>query len=326
MQFTNKHGIALPLAVWLAHDDYDYIDEENYISATRLMKPLRHIILPSHMAPADRETPDISDRIASAFGSSLHNSIERAWEVSYVENLLKLGYPQAVIDRVLINPSKAQLDAMGEDAIPVYMEQRVIKSFMGYRIGGKYDLVAEGQVQDYKSTSAFVWVAGSRDNEHILQGSLYRWLNPEIITQDTMVINYIFTDWSKAKAKQDPRYPPLRIMSKELKLMSLHDTEQWVRNKILAIQKYSNVPQEEIPECTDEELWRSEPQFKFYLDPAKTTRATKNFDSMADAKAFQIEKGGKGIIKIVPGEVKRCDYCDSFNICTQKDQYFNDQS
>lgn len=323
MKFTNNHGIALPIAVWLAHDEYDYVNEENYISATRLMKPLRHIVLPPRMAPADRENPDISDRIATAFGHSLHDSIEKAWLKGYRENLTKLGYPEKIINLVRINPDPLTLRA---DDIPVYMEQRVIKSFMGYRIGGKYDLVAEGQVQDYKSTSAFVWVAGSRDDEHILQGSLYRWLNPDIITKDTMVINYIFTDWAKSKARQDPRYPQLRVMSKELKLLTIEETERWVKNKLLLIQKHWNTPEDQLPECTDEELWRSDPQFKYYLDPTKTARSTKNFENMADAKQFMnVEKGGKGIIKIIPGEVKRCDYCDSFNVCTQKDKYF-DQS
>jgi len=322
MRFTNNHGIALPLAVWLAHDDYDYIDEENYISATRLMKPLRHIVLPQRMAPADREQIDVADRIATTFGHAVHDSIEKAWAKGYRENLAKLGYPEDIIARVAINPTPEQ--AAHPDVIPVYMEQRVIKSFRGYRIGGKFDLVAEGQVQDHKSTSAFVWVAGSRDDEHILQGSLYRWLNPTIITQDTMVINYIFTDWSKAKAKQDPRYPQMRVMSKELKLLSLQETENWVTRKLDLIEKHWNTPQEQLPECSDEELWRSDPQYKYYADPTKTTRSTRNFEDMASAKQFMSEKGGKGIIKIVPGEVKRCDYCDAFNICTQKDKYFND--
>lgn len=324
MTFTNNHGIALPIAVWLAHDEYDHVDEENYISATRLMKPLRHIVLPPRMAPADRENPDISERIATAFGHSLHDSIEKAWTKGYAENLAKLGYPPAIIDRVRINPKP---DTLRADDIPVYMEQREIKSFMGYRIGGKYDLVAEGQVQDYKSTSAFVWLMGSRDDEHILQGSLYRWLNPKIITQDTMIINYIFTDWSRAQAKQNPKYPQLRVMSKELTLMSIEETERWVKNKLEAIKQHWNTPEPQVPECTDDELWRSDPKYKYYADPTKTTRSTKNFDDAASAKQYMnVDKGGKGIIKIVPGEVKRCDYCDSFNLCTQKDKYFNDQS
>lgn len=321
--FTNNLGINLPLAVWLVHDEYDYINEPNYISATRLMKPLRHIILPARVPKEQREAPDVSQFVAQAFGHSLHDSIEKAWTKGFARNLAKLGYPSSVIDRVRINPT--EVEAKQPDIIPVYMEQRAIKSFMGYRIGGKFDLVAEGQVQDYKSTGTFTWVKGTRDDEHILQGSLYRWLNPTIITDDTMVINYIFTDWSKGMTRGNPKYPPFRVMSKQLDLMSIPETENWVKRKLALIEQYKDTPEKDIPRCTDEELWRSEPQFKYYADPAKATlpgaRSTKNFDVMSDAKQFMADKGSKGVIKIVPGEVKRCDYCDAYSICTQKDEY-----
>lgn len=37
-----------------------------------------------------------------------------------------------------------------------------------------------------------------------------------------------------------------------------------------------NKPDEEIPECTDEELWRSPTKYKYYSDPNKTSgRSTK---------------------------------------------------
>ena len=45
MIITNNHGISLPLAVWLLHDDYDYVKDENYISATSLLKSTKQIIL-----------------------------------------------------------------------------------------------------------------------------------------------------------------------------------------------------------------------------------------------------------------------------------------
>jgi len=35
------------------------------------------------------------------------------------------------------------------------------------------------------------------------------------------------------------------------------------------------------------------------------------------------EKGGKGIIITVEGKPKRCEYCDAFAVCTQKDKYFS---
>lgn len=72
---------------------------------------------------------------------------------------------------------------------------------------GKFDIVTEGLLQDVKSTSTYTWVKGGRDEEHRLQGSMYRWLHDDKITEDVIRINYIFTDWMKALATSQENYP-----------------------------------------------------------------------------------------------------------------------
>ncbi len=326
VQITNTGDISLPLAVWLVHDDYDYISEENYISVTGLMKPIRQIILPSRIPP-DQLVLDVQDLIASSLGHAIHDSIEKSWNGGRHQLALKkLGYPQHIVDRVKINPSD---DEIQEDTIPVFFEQRGIRPFGKRKIGGKFDLVADGIVQDNKSTSVFAWIAGTRDEEHILQMSLYRWIDADRvkqdlkprITEDFGIINYIFTDWSKMMARSVNNYPPKRVMSKTLPLMSLAETERWVINKLRDIDQWHDKPETEIPHCTDEELWRSKPQYKYFSDPMKVTgRSTKNFDDLHEANRFQAEKG-KGVVITKPGEPKRCSYCAAFDACTQKDAY-----
>jgi hypothetical protein len=285
------------------------------------MKPIRHIVLPSRVSSEDRTPPDVEDFIARAMGHSLHDSIEKAWLKNYSRNLRLLGYPEGVVDRVLINPTDEQLAAK-EQPIAIYLEQRAMKRIDGYLIGGKYDMVAEGVVNDYKSTTAFTWVHGTRDDEHALQGSIYRWLNPEKITEDYIRINYIFTDWQRASAKSNPLYPQRRVMHKDIPLLSIEATEKWILDKLAMVKKYQDLPENQVPECTDAELWRSDPVHKYYSDPTKTTgRSTKNFDELSSARVFMVEKGGKGIIKSIPGEPKRCNYCDAFSVCSQKDRY-----
>ena len=324
MKITNNYNISLSLAVWLLHDEYDYVNEPNYISVTTLMKPLRHIILPRRI-PRELVETDVSDFIARALGHSLHDSIEKSWVKGYKRSLALLGYPEKVIERVLINPTPEEL-ASTPNAIPIYLEQRAKKTVevngKTWTVGGKFDMVAEGIVHDNKSTSAYTWVYGGRDEEHQQQGSLYRWLNPDKITEDFIRINYIFTDWQKAQAKQNPNYPQKRVESKDIMLLSEAEIQRWVEWKLQLVMKYWDAPERDIPNCTDEELWMSDPKFKYYADPAKTSgRSTKNFDSLLEANAFKAEKGNKGIIITVPGEPKRCDYCDAFPLCTQKDKY-----
>ena len=45
MELTNEQGIGLSMAVFLAHDDYDYDARANGISATGMIKPVRQTIL-----------------------------------------------------------------------------------------------------------------------------------------------------------------------------------------------------------------------------------------------------------------------------------------
>lgn len=325
-EIANNTNVSLDVAVWLLHDEYDYINEENYISVTGLMKPIRHIILPPRI-PAEQRILDVTDFIPSALGKSIHDSIEKAWTQNPWKKLAKLGLPQKVLDRVKVNPTLEECQAM-PDIIAVYVEQRAIRSYKGRKIGGKFDLVTDGIVKDNKSTSAFAWAGGTRDDDHILQLSLYRWIDAgqehRKITEDFGQINYIFTDWSKMMAKQNPNYPQKRVEEKRLELMSLKETENWIDHKLAEIEKWKDAPEKEIPHCTPEELWQSAPQFKYYSDPLKATdpsaRSTKNFDSLAEAQRFMNEKG-KGTVVTKPGEAKRCGYCAAFEGCTQKDAY-----
>lgn len=324
---TNKNNISEEMAVWLVFNDYDRIDRENYISATALMKPLRHIILPARVPPEKRTPTDVEDLISSSMGSALHAGIEKAWlDGRHKRALQLLGYPQNVIDRVLVNPTPEQLAAV-QDPIPVYVEQRAFREVTvngyTYEVGGKFDMVIVGRVTDTKSTSVWTWMKEGHDEDYRLQGSIYRWLNPDKVTEDHIRINFIFTDWNKldATVKTDQGYPPRRVMHKDIPLLSLEETEAWIRAKLTQLQRYAGTPEPLLPECSEKELWMSAPKYKFYSDPTKLTgRSTKNFDSLVEANLFKAEKG-KGVVVTVPGAPKRCGFCAAYNICTQKDRY-----
>ena len=136
-----------------------------------------------------------------------------------------------------------------------------------------------------------------------------------------MYIDFLFVDWSANQAKGDKNYPQQKIIEYPLALKSVPETEQYVASKLRAVEKYRDAPEAEIPECTEEELWRSEPTYKYYKNPTKTARSTKNFDNLHDANLRLAEDGGVGIVVTVPGEVKACRYCAAFSACTQKDKY-----
>ena len=322
MKLTNIHNVPLALGVWLVADNYDYQDRENYVSVTSLMRPIRQLVLSSRTARGNLEA-DLADFASRAMGNALHDSIEKAWINNHRKSMEILGYPQQVIDRILINPSPDLLSRT-KDAIPIYLEQRAFKKVGKWTVGGKFDMVADGIVHDNKSTTAYTWLTGDKDKDYQLQGSLYRWLNPDKITEDFIRINFIFTDWSKANARTDPKYPQAKVQAKEVPLLSLEETQAWVENKLAQIEKYWDAPDAQIPECSDEDLWRAPPKFKYYANASKTDgRSTKNFDDQAEANRFwKVEKGGAGVVIPVVGEPKRCNYCDAVGHCQQARKYF----
>ena len=311
--YTNTSSVPLSLAVFLASDTYDH--DSSTISVTSLIKPLKQLILGSRVPRTDIAL-DLAQMIPSRVGTAIHDGIEKAWLHNHVDAMMLLNHPQRIIERVLINPKKEQLK---EDSIPIYLEQRAYKQVGSYTVSGKFDFVGEGRVEDFKTTSTYTAINHTNDEKYILQGSIYRWLNPDIITRDEMAIQFIFTDWSGAQARSNPAYPQQRFKEHVLPLKSIDETDRFVKNKLRLIDEHKDSPEEALPPCTDEDLWRSAPVFKYYKNPEKTVRSTKNFETKQEAYIRLAEEGGKGVVLEKPGQVTACKYCNAFSICSQKD-------
>lgn len=323
MNYTNQHNIPLGLALWLVNDEYDYQEIPNYLSATTLLKPTRQLLLAKEITEDSSEPVDISAFIASRVGTAIHDSIEKAWVSGDVKGRLQsLGIPPEAADKVVVNPPKGT-DLT--DIVPVFLEQRGFKKVGNYTIGGKFDLCIDGALHDVKTTSVYSYLSGSKDEDYMLQGSIYRWLFPELIVQDYIRILFIFTDWQACMVGTNPNYPKTRTTYVDIPLMSIADTHKWITNKIKEIDSYKDKDISEYPLCSPEDLWLTEPVFKYYSDKNKTSgRATKNFTELAEARAYAALKDptNKGCIISFEATPKRCSYCNVATVCTQKDKYF----
>lgn len=317
--YSNTSSVPLSLAVFLASDNYDY--DATTISATALIKPLRQIVLAGRVENTDVSV-DLVNMVPSRMGTAIHDGIERAWLNNHKQAMSAIGIPAKIIDKVRINPSPAQRAACaaeGMEIIPIYLEQRSQKQVGKYLVSGKFDFVGDGRVEDFKSTSTYTATNNTNDEKYALQGSIYRWLNPDIITKDEMAIQFIFTDWSAARARAEPGYPQQRIQQRVLPLLSIEATDHYVRSKLAQIDRYMDVAEQDIPHCSDQDLWRSDPVFKYYKNPEKTMRSTKNFSTKQEAYIRLAEEGGQGVVLEKPGQVTACKYCNAFSVCTQKD-------
>ena len=313
---SNSHNIPLSIAVFLAGDDYDGHSDDPYnISVTTLLKPIRQIVL-SRRLPEDSIT-DISQLIRSRLGQAYHKAIEDSWLDDPHSAMEKLGVPKRVRNRVVINPTGDDLN--NPDIIPIFLEIRTEKKVGKWTVTGKFDQVINGTLEDNKSTGVYTYTKQTNADKYVMQGSLYRWLNPSIVTEDHMVINYIFTDWSGGRAKGDKNYPPLPIHWQKYKLKPVSEIDVYIKNKLSKIERHLDLPEEQLPECSDEDLWRKETVYKYYSSP-ESTRSSKNFTDRFEAESHVMAKG-KGHIVTVPGEVVACKYCPAYNLCTQKDRY-----
>lgn len=317
--YTNYSNVSLPLAVWLAaNDGYDLKPGKKVISATTLLKPIKSIVLGQQLLEDNAQgLVDIQDLIPSRLGTAVHTAVEVAWVCHYRIAMRNMGMAEKAIEMIRINP-KPPLEA---GIYAIYLEQRSQKQLLGYTLSGKFDIVENGRVKDVKTTGTYNWIHGGNDDKYIWQGSIYRWLNQDIITDDFLDVEMVFTDWSSLKALSDKAYPQKRIMTRTLPLKSLEETEEFILAQLTKISNYMDKPEVELPDCTPEEVWQRPTTWAYYKNPQNLGRATRVFDNEYEATALQITNKGVGIVQKRPGEVKFCRYCPARPICHQAEGY-----
>ena len=327
MYYTNKMKIPLAVAVFLATDNYEHPKTPSEISVTTLIKPIRQILLqeralvPPDVSPKEEVESigvcigDISDLIHSKLGSAIHEGIERAW-LNPQSALSKLQMPKEVIEAVVVNPEKGT-DLT--DKIPIYLETRNKRELDGFTVSGAIDICTYGSLGDFKNTGTFMYTKKKSDKKYILQGSIYRWLDSEMITEDIMHIYFIFKDWSKNKALASDKYPPSPIHDYQLEMMSYEATEHYLKHKLAEIAKYRNTKEADLPLCPDEDLWMDESEYKYYAK-ADAKRATKVFGT--DAAGAYAHKASKGVgeVREIKAEPKACSWCSAVK-CSQRDTF-----
>lgn len=325
-KYCNNNEVSLSVAGWLAHDTYDHNPDPDTISVTSLIKPVKEIVLAKRIAAdlaeevkagglGDPIPDDVINMVASSMGTAFHDSIEAAWlSPNLKETLIALGQPKSVVNRITVNPPIDE--PLPPRAIPVYMELRRSRKVGNYTISGKFDFLMGGRLEDFKSTSTFTYVNKTNDDKFKLQGSIYRWLNEDIVTCDHMAIQYIFTDWSKQRTS-DPAYPQQRVLEYKIPLVSVANTDKYIKARLRQVDKLADYPQSEMPDCTPEELWQKDPVFKYFKNP-DGKRATKNCATLAEANQVKAAAGGVGVVKTVHGEAKACNYCKGASICEQR--------
>lgn len=305
MILTNRFNLPAPVMAWLSYDAYG--PRQGDISVTELIQPPQVLELGRlHDHEIVYDASDYS-LIRRRVGQAVHNDLKRA--ALAAENVLA--------------------------------EERLFMDVAGWRVTGQADLYEiigidqEGAVVDYKVTSVWSIVHGSRDREWAAQLNLYAELfrRHGFDVTSLAVIPFLPFDWKAdraQKAAESPgdRYPPAPSFRYSLPLWSEEKAQSYLGSRVALHQNARK--HHRWPPCSPEERWYHGEEWKVYL-PTKGGRPAKRATAVFGAEAPRGGGGedaifflndnddtGKGRVEHVPGVSRRCQgYCDARPWCDQ---------
>jgi len=281
---TNKNNIPDPIFQSIKSNWYSGHDAKHYCSTTGLIKPAKMFVLEKRH---DYEIEEEADGMVwSLMGSAMHKVLEKSeTETSLVEQRLY----DTIDDKVL---------------------------------SGGIDHYEDGVISDYKFTSVWTYIFGSRTKEWTEQLNIYAYLFAKAgFPVTNLKIIAIFRDWSKSKYKFESGYPK-QIVTIPIKLWDLAKTESFIKTKLKEIEAALLLPDDEIEPCSFSDRWQKPPRFAVMKDGGQ--RAVKLFDCTDDADAFIASHKDKAILKIEPRitEPIRClEYCSCNTYCNYYQEY-----
>lgn len=196
-----------------------------------------------------------------------------------------------------------------------FIEERLDTMIAGWKVSGKFDLY-DGGLDDYKFTSGWSLVFGSRIEEWGWQLNFYKCLAEEYNLEVKRLRNIlIIRDWSAYQAKQNKNFPPAQvaIISQPFE----HDAWKLMNERVIIHQENSDLSDNDLPICTPEERWASQDVYAIMKEGRKS--ALKLFNNKQKAYDYLgacTSKKDHCFIETREGESKRCaSYCEVNQFC-----------
>lgn len=275
MILTNKLDLPEAIVAAIMNDSYTKGDAD--ISVTELLSPpqLRALKL-KHREEIEE---DVSDRIWSLLGQSVHTIIERA----------SLALPN------------------------VLTEATVNSTYRGWKLKGQVDnvVLSGSQLYDFKVTSAWKVKGGEVPLEWEQQTNIYRRLLQKEKGLQVGNINVIaiLRDWSRNEAARSPDYPQAQVKNFSVRVWETAEADDFIERQIARHQASDFEP------CSDEERW-TKPE-KWAVMKRGNVRAVKLFDNPIEAEQLASTSVAM-YVEHRPGEAVRCqNWCPVSRWCSQ---------
>ena len=297
MEYTNASNLPKAIERAVANDPYS--SKGSNISATRLIAPPRIRVL--EMRNQDLIKEDVSDRIFSLLGQSVHHIIER---------------------------SKQRID-LSERRL-FYKDDKITN---GWTLSGSFDYLERlGRLIDFKVTSAWSVISalneGKPDWENQLnvldflcrknQKNLTSYGKP--IKVKSLNIMAILRDWSKLQVMKSDNYPRKQVIMIPIRRRTPKEQDEYVKARIKLHQDAER--SSKLPLCTAKERWRKEDSYALMVDGRKSAKRVlptrKEMDQYLKANGYV--EGVKCKVVQRPAQDTRClDYCRVNEFC----DYYN---
>lgn len=278
-----------------------YIKIGNSYSVTDLQKPPRVLQLERRHEEELKKRPITDEEIRNVLkafvGTAVHAYFERnMWGFAnthpQINYLIERKLQDKIADRVLV---------------------------------GKLDMFVNGIVYDLKTTSVWKYIYKQyKDFEEQLNIYAYLLRESDVEVNMLSVIMW-FTDWDKWKAQQEKDYPSDPVVQVNLQnLWTFEKQRKFIEGRIERHKEYEKVPDNELPECTAEDMWAKPTKFAV-VAPGKK-KAVRLLDSKEQAQLYIKKSKNKEAstwsVEKRLGSRTRCDqYCKVREWCSQWQEY-----
>lgn len=286
MNITNRWNLPAPVYNAISKDNY--VRGDNNYSVTELIEAPRVVQLKRRHW--DDITEDAIDRVWSIFGSAVHHIMET------------------------------------HTSDEAFVEQRYYLSRLDRKVGGMVDCYNNGTISDYKVTSAWSIVYGSKTEHWEQQLNLYA----HILRENGIEVNKLhivafLRDWDKKKARQDSSYPQIPLMVIPLRVWSTEECEKYMLDRLNL--HIFNETQEEPTQCQPDECWERPSMWAIMKEGRKT--AVRVFEDYAEALDFKHtklpvkEEHLYTLVERKGGRIRCSEYCPAAQFCSQWQEYNN---
>lgn len=271
LTLTNRFDLPGVLVRAIRNDRYSRGRAD--ISVTQLIAPPYQ----RRLMQTSEKVEDVSDRIWSLLGSSVHSVIERA---------------------------------AGPDDIS---EERFFHAVGDKVVSGAADLISDGVLYDFKVTSVWSYINGGK-KEWEQQLNLLRYLATKKgvdkgdgrYCADSLKIVAIFRDFQKSKAGKDG-YPDAAAALIDIPVWSMVEAGQYLLDRVEA--HFAESP----PPCTDEERWATDPTYAVMKKGRKSAIKLFTERELAEKHAAGIKDH---YVEFRPQSFRRCEsYCSVSHVC-----------